>query len=225
MSRKRSGFAITSIRGGATSNGGGGGGGGRGRGAGDSTGSSSPGSSRFRVVRLPGSGEAFRRGRWICRDFYDREALPRGSGRVPLSLDCPRGPPPPPAAPHPHPRSLGAFAELVQQALPPGPPSPRPGGVATGLSARLGLAGEESEEEGVSHGGGHSVPVPPQDLVKGHLLQAVREEVEQLREQIQELRERRAGLERENGILRALATPQQLARLRPQGHAHPQGPP
>ncbi|KAF1589840.1 TSC22 domain family protein 4, partial [Eudyptes moseleyi] len=96
MSRKKSGFAITSVRGG---NGGGGGGGGAGDGGGSS---SSPGGSRFRLVRLPGPGEALRRGRWICRDFYEREAVPRGSGRVPLSLDSPRGaspaPFPPPAA-------------------------------------------------------------------------------------------------------------------------------
>uniref|UniRef100_A0A8B9P0R2 Uncharacterized protein n=1 Tax=Accipiter nisus TaxID=211598 RepID=A0A8B9P0R2_9AVES len=60
------------------------------------------------------------------------------------------------------------------------------------------------------------------DLVKSHLLLAVREEVELLREQIKELSERRAALERENGLLRALATPQQLARLRP---PRPHGPP
>ncbi|XP_069655803.1 protein phosphatase 1 regulatory subunit 35 isoform X2 [Haliaeetus albicilla] len=158
MSRKKSGFAITSVRGG---NGGGEGGDGSGS-------SSSPGGSRFRLVRLPGPGEALRRGRWICRDFYEREAVPRGSGRVPLSLDSPRTPPPPPfppsssssstaaaaaAAPSPHqPRSLGAFAQLVQQALPPRPPSPRPGGGTAGLSARLGLAGEEGEEEGPGSG-------------------------------------------------------------------------
>ncbi|OXB52056.1 UNVERIFIED_CONTAM: hypothetical protein H355_015647, partial [Colinus virginianus] len=53
------------------------------------------------------------------------------------------------------------------------------------------------------------------DLVKSHLLLAVREEVELLREQIKELSERRAALERENGALRAIATPQQLARLQP----------
>lgn len=43
-----------------------------------------------------------------------------------------------------------------------------------------------------------------QDLVKSHLMLAVREEVEVLREQIKELSERNAQLERENYILRAL---------------------
>ncbi|KAK3547793.1 hypothetical protein QTP86_031450 [Hemibagrus guttatus] len=42
------------------------------------------------------------------------------------------------------------------------------------------------------------------DLVKAHLMLAVREEVEILREQIKELAERNAQLERENYILRAL---------------------
>lgn len=42
------------------------------------------------------------------------------------------------------------------------------------------------------------------DLVKAHLMLAVREEVEVLREQIKELVERNAQLERENYILRAL---------------------
>lgn len=59
--------------------------------------------------------------------------------------------------------------------------------------------------------------------MKSHLLLAVREEVEALREQIRELSERRAALERENLLLRALATPQQLARLQPPGP--PPGPP
>ncbi|KAI4871522.1 hypothetical protein NFI96_002564 [Prochilodus magdalenae] len=45
------------------------------------------------------------------------------------------------------------------------------------------------------------------DLVKAHLMLAVREEVEVLREQIKELSERNAQLERENYILRALRDP------------------
>lgn len=51
------------------------------------------------------------------------------------------------------------------------------------------------------------------DLVKSHLMFAVREEVEVLREQIRDLAERNAALEQENGLLRALASPEQLAQL------------
>lgn len=116
MSRKKSGFAITSVRGGS------------GAAPGDASGtaasgsspssssssSGSPSGSRFRLVRLLSPGEVLRRGRWLCRDFYERDASPRGGGggggRVPASLDAPR------ALPAPHqPRSLGAFAQLVQQ--------------------------------------------------------------------------------------------------------------
>ncbi|XP_056410159.1 sperm acrosome developmental regulator [Hyla sarda] len=51
------------------------------------------------------------------------------------------------------------------------------------------------------------------DLVKTHLLFAVREEVEALREQIKDLTERNSVLEHENSLLRTLATPQQLSEL------------
>lgn len=94
MSRKRSGFAITSVRGG---------------GAGSDPEAEhvepgAPGPSRFRLVRLPAAGVTLRRGRWICRDFYEREAV--GSVRVPLSLGSA---PLRPASPGPEqlPRSWG----------------------------------------------------------------------------------------------------------------------
>uniref|UniRef100_A0A286XUU0 TSC22 domain family protein 3 n=1 Tax=Cavia porcellus TaxID=10141 RepID=A0A286XUU0_CAVPO len=51
------------------------------------------------------------------------------------------------------------------------------------------------------------------DLVKSHLMFAVREEVEVLKEQIRDLAERNAALEQENSLLRALASPEQLAQL------------
>ncbi|XP_066841220.1 TSC22 domain family protein 4-like [Anser cygnoides] len=139
-----------------------------------------------------------------------------GPGHLPRSLGAPEG------------RGLpGAFAHLVQQALPrspppprPASPGPRPGGGTEGLSARLGLAGSVlgiGDDDGAGSG---MIAIDNKieqamDLVKSHLLLAVREEVELLREQIKELSERQAVLERENGLLRALATPQQLARLRP----------
>ncbi|XP_055984235.1 TSC22 domain family protein 4 isoform X2 [Sorex fumeus] len=62
------------------------------------------------------------------------------------------------------------------------------------------------------------------DLVKSHLMFAVREEVEVLKEQIRELAERNAALEQENGLLRALASPEQLAQL-PSGTLPRLGPP
>ncbi|XP_007442655.1 TSC22 domain family protein 4 [Python bivittatus] len=56
------------------------------------------------------------------------------------------------------------------------------------------------------------------DLVKSHLMFAVREEVEVLREQIKELSERNALLEQENSVLRSLANAEQLSHFQAQLH-------
>ncbi|XP_062389726.1 TSC22 domain family protein 1 isoform X3 [Sardina pilchardus] len=54
------------------------------------------------------------------------------------------------------------------------------------------------------------------DLVKSHLMYAVREEVEVLKEQIKELVERNSQLEQENNLLKNLASPEQLAQFQAQ---------
>uniref|UniRef100_A0A8C7INW0 TSC22 domain family member 2 n=1 Tax=Oncorhynchus kisutch TaxID=8019 RepID=A0A8C7INW0_ONCKI len=51
------------------------------------------------------------------------------------------------------------------------------------------------------------------DLVKSHLMYAVREEVEVLKEQIKELFERNSMLEQENAVLKSLANSDQLSEL------------
>uniref|UniRef100_A0A3P9AI69 TSC22 domain family protein 3 n=1 Tax=Esox lucius TaxID=8010 RepID=A0A3P9AI69_ESOLU len=51
------------------------------------------------------------------------------------------------------------------------------------------------------------------DLVKNHLMYAVREEVEILKEQIKELAEKNNQLERENSLLKNLASPEQLEKF------------
>ncbi|XP_030430318.1 TSC22 domain family protein 3-like [Gopherus evgoodei] len=51
------------------------------------------------------------------------------------------------------------------------------------------------------------------DLVKNHLMYAVREEVEILKEQIKELVEKNSQLERENSLLKTLASPEQLEKF------------
>ncbi|NXF32545.1 T22D2 protein, partial [Nyctibius bracteatus] len=51
------------------------------------------------------------------------------------------------------------------------------------------------------------------DLVKSHLMYAVREEVEVLKEQIKELAERNSLLERENALLKSLSNSDQLSQL------------
>ncbi|XP_011484704.1 TSC22 domain family protein 2 isoform X1 [Oryzias latipes] len=57
------------------------------------------------------------------------------------------------------------------------------------------------------------------DLVKSHLMYAVREEVEVLKEQIKELYERNSVLERENAVLKSLANSEQLSQLATQSAA------
>lgn len=52
-----------------------------------------------------------------------------------------------------------------------------------------------------------------QDLVKSHLMYAVREEVEVLKEHIKELYEKNSVLERENALLKSLANSEQLGQL------------
>ncbi|KAA0718858.1 TSC22 domain family protein 2 TSC22-related-inducible leucine zipper protein 4 [Triplophysa tibetana] len=59
------------------------------------------------------------------------------------------------------------------------------------------------------------------DLVKSHLMYAVREEVEVLREQIKELYERNSVLERENAVLKSLANNEQLSQLTVQSSSNP----
>ncbi|XP_028327175.1 TSC22 domain family protein 1 isoform X3 [Gouania willdenowi] len=54
------------------------------------------------------------------------------------------------------------------------------------------------------------------DLVKSHLMYAVREEVEVLKEQINELIERNSQLEQENNLLKNLASPEQMAQFQAQ---------
>lgn len=65
------------------------------------------------------------------------------------------------------------------------------------------------------HGRGNNVVFSfvPQDLVKSHLMFAVREEVEVLKEKITELMERISQLEYENTVLRQYATQEALQQI------------
>ncbi|MEE6525105.1 hypothetical protein FKM82_024925 [Ascaphus truei] len=51
------------------------------------------------------------------------------------------------------------------------------------------------------------------DLVKNHLMYAVREEVEILKDQIKELVEKNSQLEKENCLLKNLASPEQMEKF------------
>ncbi|XP_040271266.1 TSC22 domain family protein 4 [Bufo bufo] len=117
-------------------------------------------------------------------------------------------------------------AQLSPPPLRPAPPlitaQARPGRpVSDVFNERLLLArsvfsiGDENDSDSTSNSLGaiDNKIEQAMDLVKTHLLFAVREEVEALKEQIKELTERNGVLEHENRLLRTLASPQQLSEL------------
>ncbi|KAK9537428.1 hypothetical protein VZT92_005046 [Zoarces viviparus] len=87
------------------------------------------------------------------------------------------------------------------------------------LTASAGLKTVDGEEDGSS--GASVVAIDNKieqamDLVKSHLMYAVREEVEVLKEQIKELIDRNSQLEQENTLLKTLASPEQMAQFQAQ---------
>ncbi|XP_023192576.1 TSC22 domain family protein 1-like isoform X1 [Xiphophorus maculatus] len=90
---------------------------------------------------------------------------------------------------------------------------------ASALTAPAGLKTVDGEDDGSS--GASVVAIDNKieqamDLVKSHLMYAVREEVEVLKEQIKELIERNSQLEQENTLLKTLASPEQMAQFQAQ---------
>ncbi|XP_026541868.1 TSC22 domain family protein 1-like [Notechis scutatus] len=78
------------------------------------------------------------------------------------------------------------------------------------------LDGEEDSSSGASVVAIDNKIEQAMDLVKSHLMYAVREEVEVLKEQIKELVEKNNQLEQENNLLKTLASPEQLAQFQAQ---------
>ncbi|XP_028984520.1 TSC22 domain family protein 1 isoform X1 [Betta splendens] len=88
-------------------------------------------------------------------------------------------------------------------------------------AAAAGLRSQHGEGEDDSSSGASVVAIDNKieqamDLVKSHLMYAVREEVEVLKEQIKELIERNSQLEQENNLLKTLASPEQMAQFQAQ---------
>ncbi|KAM8871669.1 TSC22 domain family protein 1-like isoform 1-T1 [Synchiropus picturatus] len=88
-------------------------------------------------------------------------------------------------------------------------------------AAAAGLRTQQVEGEEDSSSGASVVAIDNKieqamDLVKSHLMYAVREEVEVLKEQIKELIERNTQLEQENKLLKTLASPEQMAQFQAQ---------
>lgn len=89
------------------------------------------------------------------------------------------------------------------------------------MAAAAGLRTQHTEGEEDSSSGASVVAIDNKieqamDLVKSHLMYAVREEVEVLKEQIKELIERNTQLEQENNLLKNLASPEQMAQFQAQ---------
>ncbi|XP_017566361.1 TSC22 domain family protein 1 isoform X1 [Pygocentrus nattereri] len=84
------------------------------------------------------------------------------------------------------------------------------------LLKSLPVDGEEDSSSGASVVAIDNKIEQAMDLVKSHLMYAVREEVEVLKEQIKELIERNSQLEQENNLLKNLASPEQLAQFQAQ---------
>ncbi|KAM8903482.1 TSC22 domain family protein 1 isoform 3-T3 [Spinachia spinachia] len=96
-----------------------------------------------------------------------------------------------------------------------------PGGAQAGDAMALKLLFRELEKHLKSSSGASVVAIDNKieqamDLVKSHLMYAVREEVEVLKEQIKELIERNTQLEQENNLLKNLASPEQMAQFQAQ---------
>ncbi|XP_034720098.1 TSC22 domain family protein 1 isoform X1 [Etheostoma cragini] len=88
-------------------------------------------------------------------------------------------------------------------------------------AAAAGLRTQHAEGDEDSSSGASVVAIDNKieqamDLVKSHLMYAVREEVEVLKEQIKELIERNTQLEQENNLLKNLASPEQMAQFQAQ---------
>ncbi|KAK7162751.1 hypothetical protein R3I93_006940 [Phoxinus phoxinus] len=87
------------------------------------------------------------------------------------------------------------------------------------------IDGEEDSASGASVVAIDNKIEQAMDLVKSHLMYAVREEVEVLKEQIKELFERNSVLERENAVLKSLANSEQLSQLTVQPNCNPSNSP
>ncbi|KAF4089513.1 hypothetical protein AMELA_G00067180 [Ameiurus melas] len=82
-----------------------------------------------------------------------------------------------------------------------------------GITIPISIDGDEDSASGASVVAIDNKIEKAMDLVKSHLMYAVREEVEVLKEQIKELCERNSVLERENAVLKSLANSEQLSQL------------
>ncbi|XP_061525280.1 TSC22 domain family protein 4-like isoform X1 [Phycodurus eques] len=196
----------------------------------DALGQGAGASSRFRLVRLAGGGtggrghgDTYWRGRWMCTDFTEGPGLKRVMDSMRHaqsleSLESIRGPSQPVRhgetvgrlVPSPHPPlhlAVNAGGESVLRLSRSQPSSPPPTLTVIPTRAAFGLdqSAAFSLPADISVVAIDNKIEQAMDLVKSHLMLAVREEVELLREQIRELQEKNQQLEAENRVLRTHA--------------------
>ncbi|XP_070095878.1 TSC22 domain family protein 1 isoform X6 [Equus przewalskii] len=121
----------------------------------------------------------------------------------------------------PQPQGVESVAQgVVSQQLPAVSPLPSASSISVTnqvlpLTTPL-VDGEDESSSGASVVAIDNKIEQAMDLVKSHLMYAVREEVEVLKEQIKELIEKNSQLEQENNLLKTLASPEQLAQFQAQ---------
>ncbi|XP_067229077.1 TSC22 domain family protein 1 isoform X1 [Chanodichthys erythropterus] len=107
--------------------------------------------------------------------------------------------------------TAGGFTGLAGPAAPDAAAALGPDGGAGAFAVSAGV--DEDSSSGASVVAIDNKIEQAMDLVKSHLMYAVREEVEVLKEQIKELMEKNSQLEQENALLKNLASPEQLAQF------------
>ncbi|XP_061619003.1 TSC22 domain family protein 4-like isoform X2 [Phyllopteryx taeniolatus] len=163
-------------------------------------------SSRFRLVRLAGGGtggrghgDTYWRGRWMCTDVTEGPGLKQVMDSMRHaqsleSLESIRGP----SQPVRH----GETSVLRLSRSQPSSPPPTLTVIPTRAAFGLDQSAAFSLPADISVVAIDNKIEQAMDLVKSHLMLAVREEVELLREQIRELQEKNQQLEAENRVLR-----------------------
>ncbi|KAM9834537.1 TSC22 domain family protein 4-like isoform X2 [Syngnathus typhle] len=177
----------------------------------DALGQGASASSRFRLVRLAGGGtggrghgDTYGRGRWMCTDFTEGLKRVMDSMRHAQSLESlesVRGAVHSPSQPI----RDGETSVLRLSRSQPSSPPPTLTLIPTPATFSLDNSAAFSLPTDISVVAIDNKIEQAMDLVKSHLMLAVREEVELLREQIRELQERNQQLEAENRALRAQA--------------------
>ncbi|KAJ3592707.1 hypothetical protein NHX12_007834 [Muraenolepis orangiensis] len=118
-----------------------------------------------------------------------------------------------------HQSALLGLPKLAEASSPAGAAFRQGAGNSSALTSTVlfkAIGGEDDGSSGASVVAIDNKIEQAMDLVKSHLMFAVREEVEVLKEQIKDLIDRNSQLEQENTLLKTLASPEQMAKFQSQ---------